>query len=86
MVIITYDKASFHKKVMTKLDKTAVSRHFKIFQIVNNLASIPARLFFRGIEASTYKFLAMTLERGKLIRYQDKVYTICTNNLLFQFL
>lgn len=44
-----------------------------IYQVVNNLGSLAARLVFRSIEAAAYKYFAQMLYRGKPIKDQDQI-------------
>ncbi|XP_064109096.1 protein RFT1 homolog [Macrobrachium nipponense] len=43
-----------------------------VYQVVNNLGSLAARLIFRSIEAAAYKYFAQMLYRGKSIKDQDQ--------------
>ncbi|XP_066955002.1 man(5)GlcNAc(2)-PP-dolichol translocation protein RFT1 isoform X2 [Macrobrachium rosenbergii] len=43
-----------------------------VYQVVNNLGSLAARLVFRSIEAAAYKYFAQMLYRGKSIKDQDQ--------------
>ncbi|XP_068202157.1 man(5)GlcNAc(2)-PP-dolichol translocation protein RFT1 isoform X2 [Palaemon carinicauda] len=43
-----------------------------VYQVVNNLGSLAARLVFRSIEAAAYKYFAQMLYRGKPIKDQDQ--------------
>ncbi|XP_063863644.1 protein RFT1 homolog [Scylla paramamosain] len=42
-----------------------------VYQVVNNLGSLAARLVFRSIEAAAYKYFAQMVERGKPVAEQD---------------
>ncbi|KAK7066633.1 Oligosaccharide translocation protein rft1 [Halocaridina rubra] len=44
-----------------------------VYQVVNNLGSLAARLVFRSIETAAYKYFARMLYRGKSIQEQDQV-------------
>lgn len=43
-----------------------------VYQVVNNLASLAARLVFRSIETAAYKYFAQMLYRGKPIQEQNQ--------------
>ncbi|XP_050687419.1 protein RFT1 homolog isoform X1 [Eriocheir sinensis] len=43
-----------------------------VYQVVNNLGSLAARLVFRSVEAAAYKFFAQMMERGKSVAEQDQ--------------
>lgn len=43
-----------------------------VYQVVNNLGSLAARLVFRSVEAAAYKYFAQMMERGKPVTEQDQ--------------
>lgn len=43
-----------------------------VYQVVNNLGSLAARLVFRSIETASYKYFAQMVYRGKPIKEQDQ--------------
>lgn len=46
-----------------------------VYQVVNNLGSLAARLVFRSIEAAAYKYFAQMMDRGKPVAEQDQKHT-----------
>ncbi|MPC32798.1 Protein RFT1 [Portunus trituberculatus] len=46
-----------------------------VYQVVNNLGSLAARLVFRSIETAAYKYFAQMMDRGKPVAEQNQKHT-----------